>query len=94
MVRHSQTEFRTPPQHFGLNKMPLTCNQNTVIPAQAGIQMCRAGLFFRDYSIRSPCGLPSGHSTRYALLSGQRRNDEKRVFIERFHLSQCHSDQD
>jgi hypothetical protein len=90
MVRHSQTEFRTPPQHSGLIRMPLTYNQNTVIPAQAGIQMYRAGLFFLDYSLRSPCG----HSTRYALLSGLRRNAEKRVFIERFHLSQCHSDQD
>jgi hypothetical protein len=28
-----------------------------------------------DYSLRSPCGPPFGRSTRYALLSGFRRND-------------------
>ena len=30
-----------------------------------------------DYSLRSPCGPPLGRSTRYALLSRLRGNDEK-----------------
>ena len=33
-------------------------------------------LSFLDDSLRSPCGPPSGRSTRHALLSGLRRNDE------------------
>jgi hypothetical protein len=32
-----------------------------------------------DYSLRSPFGPPFGRSTRYALLSGFRRNDENGI---------------
>jgi hypothetical protein len=32
-----------------------------------------------DDSLRSPCGPPFGRSTRYALLSGIRRNDERSI---------------
>ncbi|HSH28744.1 MAG TPA: hypothetical protein VK971_02460 [Thiohalobacter sp.] len=44
----------------------------TVIPAQAGIHRPRR---FLDYSLRSPSGPPCGRSTRFALLSGIRRDD-------------------
>ena len=40
-----------------------------VTPAKAGVQL----LISLDDSLRSPCGPPSGRSTRYALLSGMRR---------------------
>lgn len=47
-------------------------NSSFVIPAKAGIQ------YFKelDYSLPSLCVQPCGRSTRYALLSGLRRNDE------------------
>jgi len=51
--------------------------KTVVIPAHAGIQLLHQWLCTLDYSLRSPCGPPFGRSTRYALLSGLRRNDEK-----------------
>ena len=50
--------------------------ETTVIPANAGIQLSPTVASPLDYSLRSTCGPPSGRSTRYALLSGLRRNDE------------------
>jgi len=49
-------------------------------------------VIFLDYSLRSPFGPPFGRSTRYALLSGLRRNNEDGVCIGIFCLSKRHYD--
>jgi hypothetical protein len=70
--------------------MHLLKPRTTVIPAQAGgvvqgctvygpedgIQMCLTVEVFLDDSLRSPFGPTFSRSTRFALLSGLRRNDE------------------
>jgi hypothetical protein len=61
--------------------MPGSSYSLFVIPAHAGIQLSPTVARSLDDPLRSPCGPPYGRSTRYALLSGMRRNDEKMLHV-------------
>ena len=60
----------------GLGHAGGSAMHGAIVERRPGIQLFVFKLLLDD-SLRSPCGPPSGRSTRVALLSGIRRNDER-----------------